>query len=143
MISYSRQQIERQLVADQALWRKVPPAASAVVFPLEILLLGWDPGWRVGIITVVLLGTASAILPRSLKVSIYLIDLLERVVALPMELCWLLLVWHLSARQPLFPILGQPLAGAVVVTASLWALTRFLSLVSRFASRLAFHWAQP
>lgn len=137
MLSYSRQQIERQLVADQALWRRVPVAAIAILGPLEILLLGWGIGWWTGLITAAALGAASMVAPPRLKVSIYLIDLLDQFVRLPLDLCWLLVVWHLWLREPIFPILDQPLLGAVALSTFLWILTRPLVLLARLAARRA------
>lgn len=125
--------MERQLVADQALWRRVPTAATALLWPLEILLLGWGTGWWAGMLTVALLGVASATVPPRLKAGIYWIDLLERVVRLPLDLFWLLLIGHLWLREPLFPVLGQPLPGAVAITALLWVLTRLVVLAARLA----------
>ncbi len=127
--------MEKQLVADQVLWRRVPVAAAPLLWPLAILLLGWGTGWWAGLSTVALLGAASTIVPPRLQVSIYLIDLLERVVRLPLDLLWLLLVWHLWLREPLFPILGQPGLGAIGATALLWALARLIALATRFAAR--------
>lgn len=132
MINYSRQEFEQQLVADQALWRRVPIAAGALLWPSEVALLGWDPGWWIGALTVVLAATTSATIPPRLKVSLYLIDLLEQAVRLPLDLCWLLLAWHLWLREPLFPLFGQPVAGALLMALSLRTLTRLLSWVVRF-----------
>lgn len=135
VISYSRQQMERQLVADQLFWRRVPAAAAAILWPLEILLLGWGTGWWAGICTVAILGLASTAVPPRLRVNIYLIDLLEHLVAIPLDLCWLATIWHLSVREPLFPVLGQPLVGAVAAAAGLWLLTRLLALATRLLAR--------
>lgn len=129
--------MERLLVADQTLWRRVPTATSAVLWPVEVLLFGWGIGWWTGLATVVALGVASVALPSRLKVSLYLVDLLERLFRLPLSLGWLLLVWHLGVREPLFPVLGQPLLGSVAVTACLWLLTRLLTLLTRLATRRA------
>lgn len=137
VITYSRQQMERQLVADQALWRRVPAATTAILWPLEIVLLGWPTGWWAGLATVVALGVASTVVPPHLRANLYLIDLLERLIALPLDLCWLLLAWHLWVREPLFPVFGQPLAGAVVVTASLVVLTRLVALITRLLAHQA------
>lgn len=129
--------MEKSLIADQALWRRVPASAAAVLWPLEVLLLGWSTGWWVGLLTVALLGSASAVVPPRLKIGIYWIDLLEMVVRLPLDLLWLLLVGHLWLREPLFPLLGQPLAGAIAITLLLWLLTRLVAVGIRLAcSRL-------
>ncbi len=127
--------MERQLVADQALWRRVPTALAAILCPLEILLLGWSTGWPTAVLTVVFLSVASISVPQRLRASIYLIDLLEWLISLPLELFWLALVWHLWVREPLFPVLGQPLIGSIATVAALWAATRFLSLAVRFATQ--------
>lgn len=138
MINYSRQDVEKQLIADQVLWRRVPGAIAALLWPVEIALLGWHTGWWVGAITVALLGVVSAAIPPRLRISIYLIDVLEHVVKLPLEIGWLLVSWHLWMREPVFPIFGQPLAGALLVTASLWAMSRILAFTTRFMARQAF-----
>lgn len=137
MISYSRQEIERQLVADAALWRRVPTAFSALLWPMEILVLGWSPGSWIGLLTVLLLGIASVVIPPRLRISIYLVDLLDRFVSLPLGVGWLAVIWHLSVREPIFPLLGIPLPGAAAVTGCLWLLTRGLVLVSRFLAHKA------
>ncbi len=127
--------MQRQLVADQTLWRRLPAKAAALFWPVEVVLLGWGAGWWAGLVTVLLLGAASTVLPPRLKVSIYLVDLLERLLRLPLEIGWLLLVWHLWQREPVLAPLGQPLAGAVIAAALFWALTRLLAFLSRFAAR--------
>jgi hypothetical protein len=127
--------MESQLVADEAFWRRVPVAAGNVLWPLEILSFGWTTGWWAGILTVALVGLVSATLPPRLRVSIYLVDLLERLIALPLDLCWLAAIWHLWAQEPLFPILGQPAVGAAAMVIGLWLLTRLLALVTRLAVR--------
>ncbi len=137
MITYSRQQVERQLIADQTLWGRVPAAAGALLWPLEVVLLGWSVGWWLGAATVIAVSIASTAVPPRLSVSIYLVDLLERAIRLPMDLCWLLLLWHLWLREPLFPIMGQPILGAIAVTASLWVLTRLVAFSTRLAVRRA------
>ena len=129
--------MERLLVADQTLWRRAPTAAGAVLWPVEVLLLGWGTGWWTGLATVVALGVASVALPSRIKVSVYVVDLLERLFRIPLSLGWLLLVWHLGVREPLFPLLGQPLLGAVAATACLWLLTRLLTPLTRLATRRA------
>lgn len=137
MITYSRQQAERQLIADQALWGQVPVAAGALLWPLEVALLGWGVGWWSGAATVIAVSIASTAVPPRLRVSIYLVDLLERAIRLPTGLCWLLLLWHLWLREPLFPLMGQPLLGAIAVTACLWVLTRLVAFSTRLAARRA------
>ncbi|MGI5836695.1 MAG: hypothetical protein ACOX87_09425 [Chloroflexota bacterium] len=137
VINYSRQNVERQLIADQALWRRVPVAMAALLWPAEVIILGWHTGWWIGALTVVALGFVSAVIPSRLKVNVYLIDLLEQFVRLPLEIGWLLLFWHLWMREPLFPVLGQPLVGALAITVSLWALSRFLAFVTRLIAQQA------
>ncbi len=127
--------MQKQLIADQRLWGRVPAAASGIVWPLVVVLLGWNPGWWVGMVAVVVIAILTVLLPPRLTVSIYLIDLLERLLRLPLWLGWLLPVWYLSVQEPRFPILGIPVAGAVAVTAIVWLLTRALSLTSRLAAR--------
>ncbi|HEX2922553.1 MAG TPA: hypothetical protein VHS28_00815 [Chloroflexota bacterium] len=97
-------------------------------------MLGWGTGWWVGLITLLLLSVASVVVPPRLKVSIYLVDLLDRFVRLPLGLLWLVLVWYLWLREPVFPLLGAPAIGAVVATAALFALTRLLSPLTRLAA---------
>lgn len=130
--------MERLLVSDQALWTRFPTAAGALLWPLQIVLLGWGTGWWTGAATVILLGVASVIGPPRLAVSVYLVDLLEGMLRLPLFLGWLLATWYLWLREPLFPLLGQPLVGAILITALLWATTRVLALLSRFATRRVF-----
>lgn len=127
--------MQKQLIGDQRLWRRVPGAAAAILWPLEVILLGWDHGWWVGAATVVAVAALSVLLPMRLPVSIYLVDLLESLLRLPLWLGWLLLVWPLSVREPVFTILGQPVAGAIAVAASAWLLTRILTLAARLLVR--------
>jgi hypothetical protein len=127
--------MQRQLIADQRLWRRVPAAMAAILWPLEVLLLGWDAGRWIGAATVVVLAILTVVAPPRLAVSIYLVDLLERLLRLPFTLGWLLLVWHLSAREPIFPILGLPVLGAVVVAASAWLFTRIIAVAFRMLAQ--------
>lgn len=127
--------MQRELVSDQALWGRVPGSASAVLLPLEALLLGWGTGWWVALITVPVIGMGSVLLPPRLPVSIYAVDLLERLLRLPLRLCWLLLVADLWLREPLLPVFGQPLIGALAATAALFALTPPLALAGRLAAK--------
>lgn len=138
VINYSRQDVEKQLIADQALWRRVPVAMAALLWPAEVIILGWHTGWWIGALTVVAVGLLSAVIPPRLKINVYLIDLLEQLVKLPLEIAWLLLTWHLWMREPLFPFIGQPLAGALVVTASLLAMARLLAFTTRLMVQQAF-----
>ena len=138
MITYSRQDVERQLIADDSLWRRVPAAVSALLWPLEVAILGWATGWWAGILTVIGLAVASTLLPPRLHVSIYLIDLIDRLLQLPLNLCWLGLVCHLWLREPLFTPFGQPLLGALAVTLCLSILARLLAFLSRYASKRMF-----
>lgn len=137
MITYSPQDMQRQLIADQRLWRRLPAAVAAVFWPLEVILLGWSLGWWVGAATVVVLAALSVLVPPRLPINIYFIDLLDRLLGLPLWLGWLLLVWHLSAREPLFVILGQPVVGAIAVAVSGWIVTRILVLASRLLAQRA------
>ena len=129
--------MQRQLIADQRLWRRLPAAAAAVFWPLEVILLGWSLGWWVGAATVVVLAALSVLVLPRLPINIYFIDLLDRLLALPLWLGWLLLVWHLAAREPLFVILGQPVVGAIAVAVSGWIVTRILVLASRLLAQRA------
>lgn len=131
VINYSRRDVEKQLINDQALWRRVPTAIASLLWPVEIALLGWHTGWWVGALTVALLGVASAAIPPHLRVSVYLIDLLAQVVKLPLEIGWLLLSWHLWMREPIFTLFGQPLAAALLLTVSLWAISRIIAFTTR------------
>ncbi len=129
--------MQKQLIADQRLWSRLPVAVAAVFWPLEVILLAWSPGWWVGAATVVVLAALSVLAPPRLPMNIYFVDLLERLLRLPLWLGWLLLVWHLSVRQPLFLILGQPVAGAVAVAVSVWIATRVLVFASRLLAQRA------
>ena len=131
VINYSRQDVEKQLVADQALWQRVAFATAALLWPLEVALLGWHLGWWLGAITVVLSCFASVIVPSRLKLNIYWVDLLDRAARLPVDLFWLLLVWHLWMREPIFIVLGQPLFGAILISTLLWLAARLLTIVTR------------
>lgn len=139
MITYSRNDMLRQLVADQAFWRRVPAKLAAVLWPLEIVALGWSPGWWVGLATVIVLSAGSVLLPPRLRVSIYLVDLLEWLTRLPVDLVWLVMAWHLTVREPALPVFGLPVIGALLAT----ALTRFLAGLTTFSVRLAArHWTR-
>jgi len=134
VITYSRKQIEKELVSDQKLWRRVPAAAIAILWSLEVVLLGWGTGWWLGLATLLLLSAASVVVPPRLRISIYVVDMLDRVVRLPLDLCWLLLVWDLWMREPIFPLLNTPAVGAIGVTLGLFVITRLISLLTRFAT---------
>ncbi len=95
------------------------------------MLLGWDLGWWLGAVTVAALAAFSVFVPPRLPVNIYLVDLLDGLLRLPLWLGWLLLVWYLSAREPLFAIMGQPVVGAVIVAICGWIATRILVVASR------------
>jgi hypothetical protein len=123
--------MQRQLISDQRLWSRVPAAAGAILWPLEVILLGWDSGRWMGAVTVVVVAALTVLVPPRLKVSIYVIDLVERLLRLPLWLGWMLLIWHLGVREPVLPILGQPAAGAVAIAAAAWLLTRILGLACR------------
>jgi hypothetical protein len=126
--------MERPLLADQALWARLPGFAAAVLWPLEVVLLGWGTGWWTGMLTVVALGAASVLLPRRLGTGMYAVDFLDWVLKRPLQLGWLLMVWHLWLREPVLPVLGQPLVGALAITALLFLVTKLLSLASRLAA---------
>ena len=137
MITYSRKELERQLVADRGLWRRLPAGLACILWPVEILLLGWHSGWWAGIGTIILLTLLSITIPPRITVNIYLVDLLAGFLGLPLNAGWLLLVWHLGVRETVFPVLGQPLVGAVAVTVVLALATRPLAFLTRLAlSRL-------
>lgn len=135
MITYSREDMQRQLISDQRLWRRIPGAASAILWPFEAILLGWDTARWTGPATVILVAFLCTALPPRVNVSLYLLDLVDSALVLPMWLGWLLLVWHLAAREQLFPILGVPAAGAVLVTAVAWVTARLLTLAVGFLAR--------
>lgn len=134
MITYSRKQMERQLLADQTLWRRLPVSVAAVAWPLEVALLGWSTGLWAGALTVVVAGAASVLVPPRLGGGIYVIDLLAWTLKLPLSLGWLVMLWHLSLREPVLPVLGQPLIGALALTALLWVSSRVLSFASRLGA---------
>lgn len=123
--------MQKQLIADQRLWGRVPAATAAILWPVEVILLGWGLGWWTGAATLVVVSVFSVAVPPRLPVNIYLVDLLERLLRLPLWLGWLLLVWHLSVREPLFIIFGQPLAGAAAAAVSAWIATHVLVFASR------------
>jgi hypothetical protein len=134
VINYSRKDMERQLLADQALWARLPGFGAAVLWPLQVVLMGWSTGWWIGAGTVVILGIASVLLPRRLGAGIYAADLLDWSLKRPLKLGWLLMVWHLWLREPVLPVLGQPLVGAVAITALLMLATGLLTFASRLAA---------
>jgi hypothetical protein len=98
------------------------------------VLLGWGTGWWTGMLTVVALGAASVLLPRRLGTGMYAVDFLDWVLKRPLQLGWLLMVWHLWLREPVLPVLGQPLVGALAITALLFLVTKLLSFASRLAA---------
>lgn len=126
--------MERELVSDQKFWRRVPAAATAILWPLEVVLLGWGTGSWLGLATLLLLSVASVVVPPRLKISIYLVDLLDHLVTLPLSLFWLLMVWYLWLREPAFAPLGAPAIGAIGATAALFAVTKLLSPLTRLAA---------
>jgi hypothetical protein len=126
--------MEKLLLADQALWAHLPGSAAAVLWPLEVVLLGWGTGWWTGMLTVVAVGAASVLLPPRLGAGIYAVDLLEWSLKRPLKLAWLLMVWHLWLREPVLPVLGQPLIGAIAITALLLLAARVLSFASRLVA---------
>ncbi len=140
MITYSRDDMRRQLISDHRLWRRFPGAAIAILWPIETVLLGWETGRWLGPTTVVAVALASEMLPSRLPANIYLVDVLDRLLRLPLGLAWLVLAWHLSVREPVLPVLGFPFAGAAIFTALAWLLAHVLILgtrllVSRTAAR--------
>lgn len=136
VITYSRNDMERGLASDQALWRKVPASATALLWPLLAIFLGWNPGWWVGLLAMLTLAAASVVLPSRTRLNIYLVDGMERLLRLPVRLAWLLMVWHLGFREPLFPILGQPILGAIAVTLALFLGTMLLTILVRLVTGL-------
>ena len=137
MISYSQEEMQRELISDQRLWKRLPVAAAAILWPIEAILLGWGTASWVGLATVVIAVTLSTSLPAKLSINLYLVDLLEQFLRLPLWLGWLVLVWHLSVREPIYPILGVPAAGAILVTAITWLVAQTVILAVRFATRRA------
>lgn len=140
MITYSREDMQRQLISDQRLWRRIPGAASAVLWPLEAVFLGWDTAWWAGPATVVVVVLLCTVLPSRLKVSLYLVDVVDGALVLPIWLGWLLLAWDLTVREPLFPIFGVPAAGAVGVTALAWLAARVLTMIVGLLARRILSW---
>lgn len=128
--------MERGLASDQALWRKVPASITALLWPLLAIFLGWNTGWWVGLLAMLTLAAASVVLPPRMRLNVYLVDGLERLLRLPFRLAWLLMVWHLGFREPLFPILGQPMLGAIAVTLALFLSTTLLTILVRLAAGL-------
>lgn len=128
--------MERGLASDQALWQKVPASITALLWPLLAIFLGWNTGWWVGLMGMLTLSAASVILPSRMRLNVYLVDGLERLLRLPFRLAWLLMVWHLGFREPLFPILGQPMLGAIAVTLALFLSTTLLTILVRLAAGL-------
>ena len=126
--------MERQLLADQALWARLPGFVAAILWPVEVALLGWGTGWWTGALTVIALGIASVLLSRRLGAGIYVVDFLDWVLKWPLKLGWLLMVGHLWLREPVLPVLGQPIVGAIAITALLILATSLLSFVSRLAA---------
>lgn len=128
--------MERGLASDQALWQKVPASITALLWPLLAIFLGWNTGWWVGLLAMLTLAAASVVLPPRMRLNVYLVDGLERLLRLPFRLAWLLMVWHLGFREPLFPILGQPMLGAIAVTLALFLITTLLTILVRLAAGL-------
>lgn len=136
VITYSRNDMERGLASDQALWQKVPASITALLWPLLAIFLGWNTGWWVGLMGMLTLSAASVILPSRMRLNVYLVDGLDSLLRLPFRLAWLLMVWHLGFREPLFPILGQPMLGAIAVTLALFLITTLLTILVRLAAGL-------
>lgn len=128
--------MERGLASDQALWQKVPASITALLWPLLAIFLGWNTGWWVGLMGMLTLSAASVILPSRMRLNVYLVDGLDSLLRLPFRLAWLLMVWHLGFREPLFPILGQPMLGAIAVTLALFLITTLLTILVRLAAGL-------
>ena len=128
--------MERGLASDQALWQKVPASITALLWPLLAIFLGWNTGWWVGLMAMLTLAAASVVLPPRMRLNVYLVDGLDSLLRLPFRLVWLLMVWHLGFREPLFPILGQPVLGAIAVTLTLFLITTLLTILVRLAAGL-------
>lgn len=135
MIGYSQEEMKRQLISDQHLWKRLPGALAAILWPLEAILLGWDTARWGGLVTVAIAVVLSSIAPRRLTINLYLLDLADRLLRLPLWLGWLLLVWQLATREPLYPILGVPVAGAILVTLLTWLVARVAILALGFGVR--------
>ncbi len=136
MISYSRRDMRHQLVSDRRLWKRLPGSAAAVLWPLETILLGWDTARWAGPATVAVVVVLATLLPPRLSISVYVVDLLDQLLRLPLWLVWLLLVWHLSVREPIFQVIGSPpIAGAILATALAWLLARVITLIVGLAVR--------
>lgn len=128
--------MERGLASDQALWQKVPASITALLWPLLAIFLGWNTGWWVGLMAMLTLAAASVVLPPRMRLNVYLVDGLDSLLRLPFRLAWLLMVWHLGFRESLFPILGQPMLGAIAVTLALFLITTLLTILVRLAAGL-------
>ena len=136
MINYSRRELQTQLTSDQV-WSRVPAAASALLWPAAILFMGWEPGAWIGALSPVLLGVLSVVVAGKIRMPLMLADVLERLVRPPVWLLWLLVAWHLSVREPLFALLGQPALGGVLLALGLWIASLLLAFLSRSLARLA------
>jgi hypothetical protein len=135
MITYSQQDMQRQIVSDQRLWKRVPVAAAALLWPLLVMVLGWQTGSVAALAAVLVLGALSVVLPPRLSLNLYLVDLLEKLLRLPLWLGWLVLAWHLSVREPLLLLLGTSIPAALGVTLVAFLLARIAVLASRFLAR--------
>ncbi len=143
VMNYSRQEAERQLTADKLLWSRFPVAVGSILWPLTIATMGWNPGWWIGMAMVALIAMLAVVLPPRTRVNLYLIDLLEWVIGGPLEICWLLLLWHLATRESIFPLLGQPLLGSFLVTILLLMSNRIMVSVTRFLTCRLFVGGRP
>lgn len=132
MITYSQQDMQRQIVSDQRLWKRVPRASAALLWPLLVTTLGWQTGSIAALVAVLTLGALSVVLPPRLSVNIYLVDILEKLLRLPLWLGWLVLAWHLSTREPLFLLLGTPIPAALGATLLAFLLALIAALAGRF-----------
>jgi hypothetical protein len=135
MITYSQRDMQRQLAADQRLWSRVPGAVASLAWPLLVVALGWQFGSLVALATVALVGALSVALPPRLSINVYLVDLVDRLLGLPLWLGWLVLAWHLSAREPVFQFLGTPIPGALVATVLSLVAARLVAMASRTAAK--------
>ena len=137
MISYTQREMQRQLISDQHLWKRLPAAAAAILWPAEAILFGWEAARWTGLATVVIVAMLATAAPPRISINLYLVDLLDRLLRLPLWLGWLLLIWQLSTREPILPVLGAPVIGAVLVTALIWLVSTVAVLLTGFATRRA------
>jgi hypothetical protein len=135
MITYSQRDMQRQLAADQRLWSRVPWAVASLAWPLLVVTLGWQSGSLVALAAIALVGALSVALPQRISINVYLVDLVDRLLGLPLWLGWLILAWHLSAREPVFQLLGTPIPGAIAATVLALLAARLVAMISRYMAK--------